>query len=145
MILLDANVVLYAYDAASPHHEQARAWLERTLAAPAPVGLPWVTVLAFLRISTNARALQRPFTVDEATEIVGSWLEQPCVTLVAPGPQHYQILRDVMRNAQAKGPLVTDAHLAALALEHGATLATTDRDFSRFTGLRVVNPLLEPG
>ncbi|MBI5481463.1 MAG: type II toxin-antitoxin system VapC family toxin [Deltaproteobacteria bacterium] len=144
MILLDANVLLYAYDETSPHHERARVWLERTLAAPAPVGLPWATVLAFLRISTNARALQRPLTLEAAIGIVDSWFEQPCVTLVAPGPQHYRILCDLLRNAQAKGPLVTDAHLAALALEHGAAVATSDRDFSRFSGLRVVNPLLEP-
>jgi uncharacterized protein len=143
MIILDANVLLYAYDETSPHHAPARGWLERTLAAPAPVGLPWSTVLAFLRIGTNPRALQRPLTLEAAIGIVDSWLEQPCVTLVGPGPRHYQILRDVLRSAQAKGPLVTDAHLAALALEHGAILATSDRDFSRFDGLQTVNPLHE--
>jgi len=144
MIILDANVLLYAYDATSPHHEPARRWLERALGAPAPVGLPWASVLAFLRIATNPRALQRPLTLEAALVIVDSWLEQPCVTIVGPGPRHYQILRDVLRSAQAKGPLVSDAHLAALAFEHGATLATSDRDFSRFDGLQVVNPLREP-
>jgi toxin-antitoxin system PIN domain toxin len=144
MIILDANVLLYAYDVTSPPHGAARRWLERTLGGPAPVGLPWATLLAFLRIATNPRALQRPLTLDAALAIVDSWLEQPCVTIVGPGPQHYQLLRDVLQGAQAKGPLVSDAHLAALAVEHGATLATSDRDFSRFDGLQLVNPLLGP-
>ncbi len=141
MILIDANLLLYAYDPSSPHHQSARNWLEATFSEPEPVGLAWITVLAFIRIGTSPRPLENPFSINEATAIVTEWLERPMVTLVNPGERHWQILRDMMAKGQARGPLVTDAHLAALAIEHGATLATTDRDFARFPGLKFFNPL----
>lgn len=141
MILCDANLLLYAYDASSDSHERSRRWLEGVLSGDEPVGLAWVTLLAFLRISTNARAVLHPLGVDEAAAIVSSWLALPCVTVPAPGPRHWEILEQVLRSAQARGPLVTDAHLAALAIEHGATLASADRDFARFEGLAFLNPL----
>jgi toxin-antitoxin system PIN domain toxin len=141
MILIDANLLLYASDAASVHHEAARHWLETTLSEPEPVGLSWVALLAFLRVGTNPRLRKDAPTVEEAEAIVAGWLERPMVTLVNPSERHWQILRDMMTNGQARGPLVTDAHLAALAIEHGATLATTDRDFARFPGLKFFNPL----
>jgi toxin-antitoxin system PIN domain toxin len=141
VIVIDANILLYAYDSSSAHHEVARGWLESILSRPEPVGLAWMTVLAFLRISTNPRAFQHPFSVTEAVAIVSGWLDRPMVTLLGPGERHWEILRDLLLEGQAPGPLVMDAHLAALAIEHGATLSTSDRDFARFPGLRLHNPL----
>lgn len=141
MILLDANVLLFAYDASSPFHSKARPWLEGVLSGTEPVGIPWPTVLAFLRITTNPRVLAHPFSIEEATRAVSSWLALPHVVLPGPGERHWQILAALLDHAQARGPLVSDAHLAALAVEHGATLATADRDFSRFDGLRTTNPI----
>ena len=143
MTLVDANLLLYAYDSSSRAHRTARVWLERQLSGSAPVGLPWIVLLAFLRISTNPRALARPLSTSAAADTVASWLEMPCVVVPAPGPGHWELLRELVTKGQARGPLVTDAHLAALAIEHGATLATTDRDFARFEGLKLLNPLSE--
>jgi uncharacterized protein len=141
VILVDANILLYAYDPSSPHHEAARVWLEITLSKPEAVGISWLTILAFLRISTNPRVLQHPFSVAEAVLIVSGWLERPTVTIAHPGERHWEIMRDLLIKGQARGPLVMDTHLAALAVEHGAALATSDRDFTRFPGLRVLSPL----
>jgi len=141
MILVDANLLLYAHDASSAHHAAARRWLENTLSGDEPVGLPWAVVLAFLRVGTNPRLRKDAPTLEEATAIVAGWLERPTVTLVNPGERHWEILREIMTKGQARGPLVTDAHLAALAIEHGSSLATADRDFARFPGLNFFNPL----
>ncbi|MBI4877147.1 MAG: type II toxin-antitoxin system VapC family toxin [Acidobacteria bacterium] len=141
MMVLDANLLLYAYDSTSRHHLQARAWVERVFSETTPVGLPWQTVAAFLRIATNPRLPGQWFTVEEAAELVGEWLAQPNVRLLAPGENHWPLLRRMLTGGQARGPLVTDAQLAALAIEHGGVLCTTDRDFARFPGLRWTNPL----
>ncbi len=142
MILVDANILLYAYDPSSPHHLAARGWFETTIAKPNHVGLTWMTLLAFVRIGTSPRPLEHPLSTHEAAAIVSGWLEHPTVTILNPGERHWEILRDLMTKGQAHGPLIMDAHLAALAIEHGATLATTDRDFTRFPGLRILNPLV---
>ena len=142
MILVDANLLIYAHDSASAHHEVARGWLEEALSKPEQVGLAWVVILAFLRIATNRRLRPNAPSIAEAVEIVTGWLERPTVALVHPGERHWEILRNLLEEGQAPGPLVMDAHLAALAIEHGATLATTDKDFTRFPGLRVFNPLV---
>jgi hypothetical protein len=144
MILIDANLLLYAYDPSSLHHQAARIWLELTFSEPEPVGLAWTTILAFLRIGTSPRPLEHPLTVNEAVTFVSAWLERPMVTILNPGEGHWETLCDSMAKGQARGPLVTDAHLAALAIEHGAILATTDRDFARFPGLKFFNPLDTP-
>ena len=141
MILVDANLLIYAHDSASAHHELA-AWLETTFSGSEQIGLTWMVVLAFVRITTSPRPLDHPFSSAEAVEIVAGWLERPTVALVHPGERHWEILRSLLEEGQAPGPLVMDAHLAALAIEHGATLATTDKDFTRFPGLRVFNPLV---
>jgi hypothetical protein len=141
MIVVDANLLLYASDASSDHHQASRRWLEATLSDPEPVGLAWVALLAFLRVGTNSRIRKDAFSVDEAAAIVAGWLERPMVTLLNPGERHWDILRGLMTKGQARGPLITDAHLAALAIEHGAILATSDRDFARFPGLKFFNPL----
>jgi uncharacterized protein len=141
MMLIDANLLIYAYNPSAPQHAAARRWLERAVGGPAPVRLAWTSVLAFVRIMTNPQLFRRPLTSDEAIGLVDEWLGHPAIGLLEPTERHWTILRGLIGEGQATGPLVMDAHLAALALEHGATLCTTDRDFSRFAGLSVVNPL----
>lgn len=142
MILLDANLLLYAYNSSTPEHEKARIWWENALSSPGTVGLSWQTITAFLRISTNPRAFSSPFTIDEASGFVSEWLERPMVMLAVPGDRHWTIFQRLINEAQCTGHLVMDAHLAALALELGATLYTHDRDFNRFSGVNCVDPLL---
>lgn len=141
MILIDANLLLYAYNRSAAQHERARRWLELTLSGRDPVRLAWATVLAFLRIGTHPQAFERPLGVEEARDVVGEWFRTPAVAILDPGERHWQILGELLVGVGARGPLVSDAHLAALAIEHGAVLQTTDRDFARFAGLRFVNPL----
>jgi len=144
VIVLDANLLLYAYDSDSQQHARARAWVEQVFSDGTPLGLPWQTVTAFLRITTNPRLSGKRFAPEEAVEIVSRWLEQPNVRLLSPGDQHWFILRQMLLEGQARGPLVSDAHLAALTIEYGGILHTTDRDFARFPGLRWNNPLESP-
>ncbi len=141
MILVDANLLLYAYNPSFDRHQPARAWLETILSKPDPVCLAWATILTFLRIATNPRAFEHPLSIEEALPIVSAWLEQPAVTILEPGERHWAILTDLLSQTQVRGPAVMDAHLAALAIEHGAVLCTSDRDFVRFPRLRVLNPL----
>lgn len=141
MIVLDANILLYAYDSASPHHAVARSFVERVLSEEITVGLPWQTVSAFLRVVTNTRLPGDRFTMDEAAKIVDRWLNQPNVRLLSPGEDHWKLFRQMIVEGQAKGPMTTDAQLAALTIEHGGVLNTTDRDFARFPGLRWINPI----
>lgn len=141
MMLLDANLLLYAYNPRSKDHDRARQWLEDSLSGHEPVRLTWLSLWAFLRISTNPRIFERPFSVEEASDIVRSWLSRPETVVLEPGERHQEILHGLMIDSQASGPLVMDAALAAIAIEHGATLCTTDRDFSRFDGLSWKNPL----
>jgi toxin-antitoxin system PIN domain toxin len=141
MILLDVNVLLYAYDSSSAHHESARKWLENSISSTRAVRLAWLTITAFLRITTNFRAMQFPLTEQEACSAVSSLLEHSSVGILNPGPRHWSILERLICETGTRGPLVMDAHLAALAIEHGATLCTHDRDFSRFPHLRVEYPL----
>jgi hypothetical protein len=140
--LPDANILLYAYDRSSPYNVGARGWLEEALSGSTPVAFCWPTILAFIRIATNGRAIVRPLAVNDARQIVESWLEQPISTVVLPTERHWALLSRLLTSGQASGPLVSDAHLAALAIEHGATLATNDRDFARFPGLHVEYPLM---
>jgi toxin-antitoxin system PIN domain toxin len=141
VILVDANLLLYAYHATSPRHQPARAWIEATFNAEGRVGIGLQSILAFIRIGTNPDVFERPLGAEAAISIVASWLERPNVGVVAPAERHWQILADVAKRGQARGPRLMDAHLAALAIEHGATLATTDRGFGRFPGLRFINPI----
>jgi hypothetical protein len=141
VILVDANLALYAYNEDSVEHASARAWLEGTLSGDQQVGLPWHTLLAFLRITTNPRLFPRYFSIEESCAIVDEWLQMPQVAILQPGERHWSILQRMLTVGQAAGNLASDAHLAALAIEHGALLCTTDRDFARFPGLRWENPL----
>jgi toxin-antitoxin system PIN domain toxin len=142
--LLDANILLYAYNRDSPHHDTCRVWLEAAFNAAEPVALPWQTLLAFIRIATNPRAVPQPLSAAQACGIVDRWLQQPNVTTLTSTERFWPILREQLLEGRITGPLVTDAALAALALEHGAVLCSTDRDFRRFRGLTLVDPL-EPG
>jgi len=141
VIFIDANLLLYAYDAEHERHAAARAWLEATLGGEEEIRIPLVSALAFVRIGTNPAAFRVPLEAAEALGIVGGWLERPGVELGLPTERHWEVLLRVAKEGQARGPLVMDAHLATLAMEHGATLCTTDRDFARFEGLRFTNPL----
>ncbi len=143
MILTDANLLLYAYNRDAAEHNAARQWLEEQLSAPDLFCFSWQTITAFLRISTNARAFAQPFTIAEATAIITEWLERPQSVILTPGERHWEIFSNLLTTGQATGPLVMDAHLAALSLEHGCILATTDRDFARFPSLQTVNPLAQ--
>jgi uncharacterized protein len=141
MKLLDANILLYAYDKSAAHHETCRAWLESALNAGETIALPWQTILAFVRIATNPRAVKHPLSGAHACDIVGTWLERPNVVVINAADRFWNILRQQIIEGQVSGPLVTDAALAALAIEHGATLCSTDRDFRRFEGLKLVDPI----
>ncbi len=141
MILVDANLLLYAEDALSRQHETARTWWDAQLSGASPVCLSWGVLCAFIRISTNSRVYDRPLNLDQATSRVQSWLDQPCVRLVHPTERHWTVLQELLKEGQALGNLVTDAHLAALAVQHGCTLMSTDGDFARFPKLKWSNPL----
>jgi toxin-antitoxin system PIN domain toxin len=141
VIVLDANILLYAYDADSDKHAKARAWVEEVFSGASPVGLPWQTVSAFMRIVTNPRLTGKRFTTVEVADLVDQWVKQPNVRLLGPGDNHWSFLRQMIVDGQVRGPLITDAQLAALTIEYGGVLHTTDRDFSRFPGLRWKNPI----
>lgn len=141
MILIDVNLPLYAHDRSSLRHDAARTWLEIALNGDEEVRFAMHTLLGFLRISTNPSIFEQALSVDEAIQIVTEWLGLANVGIATPTDRHWQILAELASTGQARGPLLMDAHLAALAIEHGATLATTDRDFARFPGLRFRNPL----
>ncbi len=140
MIVVDANVLLYAYNGESVHHEVCRAWLATALSGAEQIGLPWQTLLAFIRISTNARAFPRPLQTPVACGIVQEWLSRPQVTIPVPGERFWLHFVAQAKSVRASGPLVTDTALAALVLEAGATLCTADRDFRRFEKLRIIDP-----
>lgn len=141
MILVDANLLVYAEDSLSEHHQAARERWDAQLSGSDPVGLCWPVLNAFIRIGTNARLHQRPLTLKEAIERVQSWLDQPCVRLLQPTDQHWSIFQQMLKSGNAVGNLVSDAHLAALAVEHNCVLHSTDADFSRFRGLKWKNPV----
>jgi uncharacterized protein len=138
--IIDANILLYAADTGSAHHAAVRQRLEALLRGDMTVGIPHVVLLAFLRLSTNRRVFAKPLRADDALAAMDALLAHPRVALVAPGERHWSILRALLAESGAAGNLTTDAHIAALALERGATVVTTDADFTRFHGLRVENP-----
>jgi toxin-antitoxin system PIN domain toxin len=139
--LPDTNLLLYAADEDAELHDAALQWMEEALSGTETVAFAWVAVLGFVRIGTNPALYDMPMRVERALEVVDGWLAQPCVTIVHPTDRHAAVLRDLLTRVGTAGNLTTDAHLAALALEHGATLYSSDNDFSRFPGLRWVNPL----
>jgi len=143
LILVDANILLYAEDSSSPFHARANEWWVAQLSGSSPVCLCWSVLSAFLRIATHRQVFERPLTLEEAIARVESWLNQPCVRIVQPTERHWQFFSDMLTSGKATANLVPDAHLAALALEHGCQLQSTDVDFSRFSKLAWKNPLEE--
>jgi toxin-antitoxin system PIN domain toxin len=141
MKLIDLNLLLYALNSDSAHHARAKVWLEAVLSADEPVALPWVVLFGFLRIATNPRILSRPLPPSRAMEIVDEWLALPVVLPLTPRRDHWRLVRELLTATGTAGNLTTDAHLAALAIENGCELCSTDADFRRFPNLRWVNPL----
>lgn len=140
-MLVDANILLYSCDSASPFHERADAWLTGALNGTRRVGLPWMSLNAFLRIATNPRATANPLTPTEAWEHVEGWLDAPASWIPEPGRGHRAILRDLMTRLDLRAGLVTDAVLAAIGIEHGLEIVSADSDFARFTELGWINPI----
>lgn len=141
MILADANLLVYAKFADMPQHPDARRWLEERLNSRARFGLPWASAVAFLRLSTNPRLFRRPLTMSAAWQQVEEWLRHPRVWVPRPTEEHATVLGGLLDSSRASANLVPDAHLAAIAIEHGLTLCSADSDFARFPGLKWLNPL----
>jgi toxin-antitoxin system PIN domain toxin len=135
MIVIDVNLLIYAVNEDAPCHQKAKAWLETVVSGMETVGLPWIVLLAFLRLTTKAGLFQRPLDVETAFEVVNAWLQQPSVTVLEPTAHHLRTLRDLVVPLGTGGNLTSDAHIAALAIEHGAELCSADNDFSRFPRL----------
>jgi uncharacterized protein len=142
MILPDVNLLLYAHNTLDPKHEAARCWWDAHLAGRAGIGLAWVVLLGFIRLSTHPRVFTTPFRPSEVTGRIAEWLSLPHVKIIHPSDQHFTVLAALIEKAGTAGNLTTDAHLAALAIERGLILQTTDADFARFPGLKWHNPLL---
>ncbi|MEN8233433.1 MAG: type II toxin-antitoxin system VapC family toxin [Actinomycetota bacterium] len=141
MIIPDANLLIYATDLASPRHEASRAWIETVLSNAESVAFSWSALTAYVRVSTNPRIFVEPMPTGDALDYVDEWLARPNATVVHPTHRHSAILRDLLAHVGVGGDLTPDAHLAALAIEHRATLHSADTDFARFPGLRWHNPL----
>ena len=141
MILPDVNLLLYAHNSTAREHAQALRWLRSATSGLEPFALSWEIILGFIRIASTPKLFSRPKEVEYLVTIVDEWLSSANVVLLTPGDRHWSIFKDLLPKSRARGPLIMDAHLAALAIEHGATLCTNDRDFLRFPGLKVEFPL----
>ncbi len=141
MIVVDANLLLYAYNTGAVEHERARRWLESTFSSSPMIGLPLVSILAFIRISTDRRLSETALTAKRSTAIVDRWLRRENISILEPGPRHWPIFFRALIDSAVSGPRITDVHLAALTMEHGATFYTNDGDFRIFPQLDVRFPL----
>lgn len=141
MKLVDANLLLYAVNEDAPFHGAASNWLEQELSGTETIAVTWSVLLAFLRLSTRSAVFPQPLSVEHAFQVIASILELPCVTVLHPTERHFAVLRDLLLPLGTAGNLSSDAHLAAIAIEHGAELCSTDHDFGRFPSLRWTNPL----
>lgn len=144
MIVVDANVLIYASNSDSIHHEASRDWLDTALSGRESVGFTWIVLLAYLRLTTNPRLFPSPMSSTEAFAQVERWLDTPAATILHPTPRHVGLLAGLLQDAPTAGNLVNDAHLAAIALEHGGRVASFDRDFERFPGVRCEVPATSP-
>ncbi len=142
MILVDANLLIYAHVSSFPLHDAARKWLNEKRNGVAPVGLPWPSILGFLRIVTNPRIFERPEPPDDAWRQAAAWLDFETVWTPQPTNRHREVFAGIVRRCAVKANLIPDAHLAALAIEHGLILCSTDNDFAGFPGLKWKNPIL---
>lgn len=140
MLLVDANVLIHAVNEGSRDHAAARNWLRQALLGSEAVAFAWTVTLAFLRLSTHPAVFPRPLTVAQAATAIERWLEASPAVTIEPTRRHLPLLRGLLERAGTAGNLVGDAHLAALALEHGATVVSFDRDFARFEGVTLVRP-----
>jgi toxin-antitoxin system PIN domain toxin len=141
VIVPDINLLVHAYNSDSRVHRAARAWWEELLNGSRPVGLPWVALLGYIRVTTHRQVLAHPLSAEAACRHVRAWLARPYASILHPGDRHAEILFGLLERLGAAGNLTTDAHLAALCIEHQAELHSTDADFSRFPGLRWRNPV----
>jgi len=141
LILVDANILLYAEDSQHPFNQKARTWWDNQLSGTLPVCLCWTVLSAFIRIGTNPRVFEYPLSLEQAVDRVQSWIDQPCARIIRPTEAHWTVFKQLLTEYQACANLVTDAHLAALAIEHGCTLVSTDSGFGRFKKLKWINPL----
>lgn len=141
MKIVDLNVLLYAINRDVPHHAALRAWWEAALNGDEPIGIPWVVILGFLRLATNPRVFVHPLTSEQALGRIDQWLARPQVRILRESDEQWRILRSLLESCGTAGNLTTDAHLASLAIAHGAVLVSCDTDFQRFDKLRVENPL----
>lgn len=141
MIVPDVNLLIYAVNADAPEHKRATAWWEQTLTGSETVGLPWMVVLAFIRLTTRRGFFHNSLSIEQAMNLVDEWLDQPSVVILEPTVNHLRTLRQLLVQAGTGGNLTSDAHLAAIAIEHGAELWSADEDFARFSGLKWRNPL----
>jgi toxin-antitoxin system PIN domain toxin len=140
-VIVDANLLLFAVDATAPQHAPALAWLSQQLGGSRRVGLPWESLTAFVRIATHPRAVTRPLRPADAWRFIDDWLAAPTVWTPGPTDQHAAVLGDLVRRYRLAGNLIPDAHLAAIAIEHGLTICSADTDFARFTEVEWVNPV----
>lgn len=143
MIVLDVNLLFYAVNEDSPDHTKAKTWLETVVSGTENVGMPWIVLVAFLRLTTRPGLFRKPLPVNIAFEILDAWLQQPSLIVPEPTARHLQTMRDLVSALGTAGNLTSDAYLASLAIEHGAELCSTDHDFGRFSRLRWRNPLAE--
>ena len=141
MKIVDINLLIYAINRDTPHHAKAKKWFEDSLSSDEPFGFAWIVILGFLRIVTNGRIMPKPLMPEAAINIVNDWLQQPPSITVVPSRQHWTIFKEILMPLGTAANLTSDAHLAALAIEHGARLFSTDNDFSRFKSLRWTNPI----
>ena len=141
MVVPDTNLLVYAVHKDSPEHPRAKRWLDDLLTGDELVGLPWVVVLGFVRVTTNRHVMPNPWRIDDALALVDQWYARRVVSVVEPGDSHWRILRGLLVDTGRGGNLTTDAHLAALCIERGATLHSADTDFARFRSLNWVNPI----
>ncbi len=141
MKVVDINLLIYAINKDTPHHEKAKQWLEASLSGDEPVGFAWIVILGFIRIITTARVMPQPLLPEDAIDIIDDWLMQPVSRVIVPTDRHWLIFRELLTPLGTAANLTSDAHLAALTIEHGARLFSTDNDFSRFVGLRWSNPI----
>lgn len=143
-MLVDANLLLLAVDAAAPRHARAAAWLTEQLNGDRRVGLPWESLAAFVRIVSHPRATPRPLSAEQAWQFVDEWLAAPSVWIPIATERHAEVFGDLVRRYRVTGNLVPDAHLAAIAIEHGLELCSADTDFARFTEVRWTDPIAAP-
>jgi toxin-antitoxin system PIN domain toxin len=141
MIFPDVNLLLYAYNTESAAYKKAAAWLQGVMNSNERLCHSWHTIMGFIRISTNSRIFPKPYSAKEALEIVSSLINAKNSTMLLPGSGHFAIFEKLVNESGINGPKLMDAHIAALAIEHGATLASADRDFRLFDGLKIINPL----